>query len=289
MVAFPPGFVLSDGPTYLGLVDDLYPRTDRHRRLRLPAGGADRCVPRRLAGHRSPARARAPHRRAALRPAAARGRCPAVWRPSPACRCCSTRCSWRWSTRRSATCSSTCWSWPAIAALAWHRQPGLADGRARRPAARARRVRPRRRPAARRRRRAVLPVGRDDLARASAAPRWWSRCRSRSRSTAYAAWYHAEHGVWALTESGGRALYMRTTGFVDCSTFTMPAYERPLCPAEPLGLPPGPDRLRLAHPRRHPRPGAAARRHATTRRWATSRSGRSAPSPARTRGSSPAT
>ena len=29
MVAFPPGFVLSDGPTYLGLVDDLYPRTDR--------------------------------------------------------------------------------------------------------------------------------------------------------------------------------------------------------------------------------------------------------------------
>jgi hypothetical protein len=53
--------------------------------------------------------------------------------------------------------------------------------------------------------------------------------------TAYAAWYHAERGIWALTESGGRALYMRTTGFVDCSKFTMPAYERPLCPAEPLG------------------------------------------------------
>jgi hypothetical protein len=52
---------------------------------------------------------------------------------------------------------------------------------------------------------------------------------------AYAGWYHAERGVWALTESGGRALYMRTTGFVDCSTFEMPSYERPLCPAEPLG------------------------------------------------------
>jgi hypothetical protein len=53
--------------------------------------------------------------------------------------------------------------------------------------------------------------------------------------TAYAAWYHSEHGTWALSESGGRALYMRTTGFVDCSQFTVPAYERPLCPAEPLG------------------------------------------------------
>jgi hypothetical protein len=53
--------------------------------------------------------------------------------------------------------------------------------------------------------------------------------------TAYTAWYHADHGVWAMSESGGRALYMRTTGFVDCSAFTMPVYERPLCPAEPLG------------------------------------------------------
>lgn len=51
----------------------------------------------------------------------------------------------------------------------------------------------------------------------------------------YTAWYHAEHGSWALSESAGRALYMRTTGFVDCSRFTMPDYERPLCPAEPLG------------------------------------------------------
>ena len=29
VVAFPPGFVLSDSPTYLALADDLQPRTDR--------------------------------------------------------------------------------------------------------------------------------------------------------------------------------------------------------------------------------------------------------------------
>lgn len=52
---------------------------------------------------------------------------------------------------------------------------------------------------------------------------------------AYAAWYHQTNGAWALSESGGRALYMRTTSFVDCTRFTMPDYERPLCPAEPLG------------------------------------------------------
>jgi hypothetical protein len=28
---------------------------------------------------------------------------------------------------------------------------------------------------------------------------------------------------------------MRTTGFVDCTLFTVPDYQRPLCPAEPLG------------------------------------------------------
>lgn len=51
----------------------------------------------------------------------------------------------------------------------------------------------------------------------------------------YAAWYDATHGAFALTQSGGRALYMRTTTFVDCSRLTLPAYERTLCPAEPLG------------------------------------------------------
>jgi hypothetical protein len=51
----------------------------------------------------------------------------------------------------------------------------------------------------------------------------------------YASWYHAENGHWALTEAGGRALYMRTTGFVDCSRVQVPAYERQLCPRQPLG------------------------------------------------------
>jgi hypothetical protein len=51
----------------------------------------------------------------------------------------------------------------------------------------------------------------------------------------YAAWFHEEHGVWAMSQSAGRALYMRTTAWVDCDRFSMPNYERPLCPAEPVG------------------------------------------------------
>ena len=53
--------------------------------------------------------------------------------------------------------------------------------------------------------------------------------------TAYAGWYHHDNGPWAITESSGRALYMRTTAFVDCSRFTVPSYERVLCPKEPVG------------------------------------------------------
>lgn len=53
--------------------------------------------------------------------------------------------------------------------------------------------------------------------------------------TAYAAWFHSEHGVWSISEMGGRALYMRTTSFVDCAEVTVPDHLRVLCPAEPLG------------------------------------------------------
>jgi hypothetical protein len=53
--------------------------------------------------------------------------------------------------------------------------------------------------------------------------------------TAYAAWYHHHHGTWAITEASGRALYMRTTTFVDCDTIQVPDYERVLCPDDPLG------------------------------------------------------
>jgi hypothetical protein len=51
----------------------------------------------------------------------------------------------------------------------------------------------------------------------------------------YAAWYHAHEGAWALSQAGGRALYMRSTTFVDCARIDVPAYERTLCPPEPLG------------------------------------------------------
>lgn len=46
----------------------------------------------------------------------------------------------------------------------------------------------------------------------------------------YAAWYHHEHGVYALSEFGGKSLYLRTTTFVDCSKIQVPTYERVLCP-----------------------------------------------------------
>jgi hypothetical protein len=51
----------------------------------------------------------------------------------------------------------------------------------------------------------------------------------------YAAWYHSWARTWALDQAGGRALYMRATSFVDCSKIEVPAYERRLCPPEPLG------------------------------------------------------
>jgi 4-amino-4-deoxy-L-arabinose transferase-like glycosyltransferase len=51
----------------------------------------------------------------------------------------------------------------------------------------------------------------------------------------YAAWFHHEHGAWAVTQASGRALYMRTTTFVDCATLQVPGYERVLCPRDPLG------------------------------------------------------
>ncbi len=52
---------------------------------------------------------------------------------------------------------------------------------------------------------------------------------------AYAGWYHQTEGSWALTQASGRALYMRTTTFVDCRTFVVPPRQRRLCPTEPVG------------------------------------------------------
>lgn len=52
---------------------------------------------------------------------------------------------------------------------------------------------------------------------------------------AYATWYHHERGIYAIAEISGRALYMRTTTFVDCGQLDLPVYEETLCPSQPLG------------------------------------------------------
>jgi hypothetical protein len=57
---------------------------------------------------------------------------------------------------------------------------------------------------------------------------------------AYATWYHRDHGVYALTEFGGKSLYLRTTAFVKCSDLSVPQYQRVLCPTQPVGHRPDP-------------------------------------------------
>lgn len=51
----------------------------------------------------------------------------------------------------------------------------------------------------------------------------------------YATWYHGENGSFALSEIGGRASYMRTTSFVDCSRLTLADHQQVLCPPEARG------------------------------------------------------
>jgi hypothetical protein len=77
--------------------------------------------------------------------------------------------------------------------------------------------------------------------------------------SAYAAWYHHEHGAWAITQAAGRALYMRTTTFVDCDAIQVPDYERVLCPDDPIGHRQDPTwygwHSQETVPRLHPPPG----------------------------------
>ncbi|WP_405144232.1 hypothetical protein OG589_41210 [Sphaerisporangium sp. NBC_01403] len=47
---------------------------------------------------------------------------------------------------------------------------------------------------------------------------------------AYAGWYHAHHGRFALSGSDGVALWARTMTFADCSVIKPPAEEAKLCP-----------------------------------------------------------
>jgi hypothetical protein len=50
----------------------------------------------------------------------------------------------------------------------------------------------------------------------------------------YAAWFHASHGRWGASASGGLFLYGRVAQFVDCGAGTS-ARPRALCPPEPRG------------------------------------------------------
>jgi hypothetical protein len=49
----------------------------------------------------------------------------------------------------------------------------------------------------------------------------------------YLGWFAAAHGQWNFTTFDGAFLYGRVADFADCRGLNLPAYERPLCPAEP--------------------------------------------------------
>ncbi len=233
MVAFPPGFVLSDGPTYLGLVDDLYPRTDRTVGYGFLLGALTAVsrdvwlvsAVQHLLGLLTAVLLYVLLRRWSVPGGLATLACLPVLFDAMQL------------VLEHSPLSDVLFNLLVVAGivvLAWHRQPGLATAAI-----------------------GGLLLGLAVCVRVVGQPLvvvavvfcLWAATTWRARVltsvvvalsfaipvAAYATWYHAEHGVWALTESGGRALYMRTTGFVDCSTFTLPAYEEPLCPAEPLG------------------------------------------------------
>jgi hypothetical protein len=51
----------------------------------------------------------------------------------------------------------------------------------------------------------------------------------------YAAWFHADYGVYGLNGLDGHFLYARVAPFAECKQLSMPAYERVLCPTQPVG------------------------------------------------------
>jgi hypothetical protein len=233
MIAFPPGFVLSDGPTYLGLVDDLTPRTDR-------TVGYGFLLDALAAVSRDVWLVSAVQHVLGLLTAVLLYTLLRRWSVSAGLAtlaCLPVLFDAMQLVLEHSPLSDVLFDLlvvAGVAALAWHRQPSVATAAI-----------------------GGLLLGLSVCVRVAGQPLvvvavlfcLWAATTWRARVltsvvvalsfavpvTAYAAWYHAERGVWALTESGGRALYMRTTGFVDCSAFTMPEYERPLCPAEPLG------------------------------------------------------
>ena len=77
---------------------------------------------------------------------------------------------------------------------------------------------------------------------ALAAPRWRARAVALVALigafalplAAYATWYRSAHGTYGLSAFGGRFLYGRVAPFADCTRFTVPKAQRPLCPTAPL-------------------------------------------------------
>jgi Dolichyl-phosphate-mannose-protein mannosyltransferase len=52
----------------------------------------------------------------------------------------------------------------------------------------------------------------------------------------YLGWFDATHGQWNFTTFDGTFLYGRVVDFADCQGLSLPAYEKPLCPAQPPAL-----------------------------------------------------
>jgi hypothetical protein len=52
----------------------------------------------------------------------------------------------------------------------------------------------------------------------------------------YLGWFAAAHGQWNFTTFDGAFLYGRVADFASCQGLELPAYERPLCPTQPVAL-----------------------------------------------------
>ncbi len=52
----------------------------------------------------------------------------------------------------------------------------------------------------------------------------------------YLGWFDASHGQWNFTTFSGSFLYGRVADFAYCQGLNLPAYEKPLCPTQPIAL-----------------------------------------------------
>jgi hypothetical protein len=51
----------------------------------------------------------------------------------------------------------------------------------------------------------------------------------------YVVWYHSVNGTYSVAGHAGQRLYGRVAPWVDCAEFSVPPYQRPLCPSQPVG------------------------------------------------------